>query len=483
MTYCVVEWSAADAGASSLKAHFVSVAALSSFDPSVALREEAERVEFRGKVGEAAWVAEGSGRFVAVIGCGERPADARRAGWKAVELCRQLRVEQLVLSLDVLEDDALAFAVEGVELSTWRFGRYKTEEKPVVPRAIYAEASPARRSLAAHGSSRAAGICLARDVSNESPAECTPEWLASRGRARAEHFGMACEVWDELELERRGFNLHLAVGRGSDAPPRMFYACYRGSGEARRRVAIVGKGVTFDSGGYSLKPSSGQIDMHLDMGGAAAVLGTLEVVGREQPAGIEVHFIAPMAENLVSGRAFKVNDVIRSYSGEYVEIHNTDAEGRLLLADALAWSRELKCDEVVDLATLTGACVAGLGMETAGLFANDDALREALRAAAESADELVWPLPLTERMRSQLDSRVADVKNIGGRWGGAITAALFLERFVGEQRWAHLDIAGPAMAESSWEYINAGGTGFGVATLVAWLGLTPPAAKSAANRE
>jgi leucyl aminopeptidase len=281
--------------------------------------------------------------------------------------------------------------------------------------------------------------------------------------------GSCCRA-TEAELEREGFGLLLAVGRGSDEPSRLIHLIYRGAGPITRRLALVGKGVTFDSGGYSLKPREAITGMHLDMGGAAAVLGAADAIGRLKPAGVEVHFVVPSVENMVNGKAYKLNEVFKGYGGQTVEILNTDAEGRLILADAISYIAGFKPDEIIDLATLTGACVVALGLETAGLFASDDEVAQRLLAAAARADESIWRMPLTERIEDQLKSDVADMKNIGSRWGGAISAALFLKRFVTPGTpWMHLDIAGPAMAEAEWEYINRGGTGFGVATLVEYV--------------
>ena len=264
------------------------------------------------------------------------------------------------------------------------------------------------------------------------------------------------------------------MGRGSDEPSRLIHLTYRGEGPIERRIALVGKGVTFDSGGYSLKPGDSIVGMHLDMGGAAAVLGTAEAIGRLRPKGIEVHFIVPSVENMVSGNAYRLNEVFTSYDGQTVEILNTDAEGRLILADALAYARSFEPDVIIDLATLTGACVVALGLETAGLFSNTNAFADELLAAADGADEALWRLPLAERLEEALKSDVADLKNVGPRWGGAISAALFLKRFVGTTKWAHIDLAGPAMAEREWEYINKGGTGFGVALLTEYLTRSEP---------
>lgn len=443
-----------------------------------ALIDEAARQRFKGAIGESAWVGDSPGVFLAVIGIGDaaHASGLRRAAYYAVECARSLKVDSLQVSLSCdISDEAVAFLAQGLRLSTWSFDQYKKakdpETSPPELREVLVVGDIARANAFARGLVLADAVCFARDLVNEHPGVCTPTWLAEQARERALSLGLEVQVFDEKELEARGFLLHLAVARGSSQPARFLHAVYRPSGPVERKVALVGKGVTFDSGGYSIKPSSSMVDMHMDMGGAAAVIGAMDAIGHAKPEGVEVHFIAPMAENLISGNAYKINEIIRGYNGTTVEIIDTDAEGRLLLADALAYAAEQGVDEIVDLATLTGACIVGLGMETAGLFSSSDRLSEALRDAAREADEAVWPLPLVERMNDKLKSRVADIKNLGPRWGGAVSAALFLKRFVGDTPWAHLDIAGPAMAESAWETLNAGGTGFGVLLLAQYLGV------------
>lgn len=437
---------------------------------------EAARAQFQGDIGDRVFVASGPGTYNVAIGAGPStaPSGLRRFAFHAVDTARTLRSETLVLQLDasVSADNARA-CVEGALLSCYHFDHYKkpknTEQQAPTLRDIYVVADDALRPALEQGQILANAVNFARDLANEHPGRCTPAWLALEGKARADLLGLDVTVFDEDQLEEKGFGLHLAVARGSDEPARLLHAIYRPEGAIQKKVALVGKGVTFDSGGYSIKPASSMLDMHLDMGGAAAVLGAMDAIGRLKPAGIEVHFIVPMAENMVSGGAYKINEIVRGYNGTTVEIHNTDAEGRLLLADALAYAVEQGVDEVIDLATLTGACVVALGAETAGVFASKDALRDGIVRAAGAIDELVWPLPLVDRMESQLSSRIADLKNIGSRWGGAISAAMFLKHFVGETPWAHIDLAGPAMAESPWEYICAGGTGFGVLTLAEYV--------------
>jgi leucyl aminopeptidase len=292
-----------------------------------------------------------------------------------------------------------------------------------------------------------------------------------------------------------GMGLLLGVARGSSEEPRFIHVVYRPEGYPAgdqaspthapagddggrppprpRRVALVGKGVTFDSGGLSLKTTPQMLDMKADMAGAAAVLAAVGALA-DLRASCEVHAIAACVENMPSGHASRIGDVLRSLSGKTVEISNTDAEGRLLLGDALTYAARQEVDEIVDLATLTSACVVALGKETAGLMGSDPAAVERFAAAARMAGEDVWPLPLPQRLRETLKSEVADLKNTGDRFGGALVAGLFLREFVGATSWLHLDIAGPAVAEKAWGHLAQGGTGFGVATLIEYLAPSQP---------
>lgn len=312
------------------------------------------------------------------------------------------------------------------------------------------------------------GAALTRDLVNESPLTLVPMELARWGRILADRHNLSCTIFDEHQLQEKGFGLIMAVGKGSDNPPRLVHLTYKPDGATgdEPKIAFVGKGVTFDTGGYNIKTDGHMLHMHCDMAGAAAVLGAAEALGQLKPKGVELHFIVPTVENSVSGNAMRPNDVYTGYSGKTVEIHNTDAEGRLILADALAYAQEQGAQTIIDLATLTGACVVALGDHTSGLFVKDEQLYAELQEAITSSGEDFWRLPLSAKLDSKLDTPFADMKNIGGRMGGAITAALFLQRFVDIERWAHMDIAGPAYTEADTDTAQAGGTGFGVSTLV-----------------
>jgi leucyl aminopeptidase len=320
---------------------------------------------------------------------------------------------------------------------------------------------------AAVGRGEAVGeaVNLARDLANTPPAEKTPTALAARAREWAIAHGLGVEVWDAARIRQERFGGLLGVAAGSDEPPAFVTLDYRHGGDGPT-LALVGKGVTFDSGGLSLKPSASMEDMKSDMTGAAVVLATLGAVARlKLPVNLRGYMV--LAENMTGGKALKLGDVLTMRNGTTVEVMNTDAEGRLILADALSFAVEAKPDRLIDLATLTGACMVALGLRTAGLFATDDALAADLLDACKTTGERAWRMPLDDDFAEGLKSDVADLKNVAGKWGGAVTAAKFLQRFVGETPWAHLDIAGPSWVDSDSATRDAGGTGCFVRTLIA----------------
>jgi leucyl aminopeptidase len=308
-------------------------------------------------------------------------------------------------------------------------------------------------------------VLLARDLVNAPPCDLYPQTFAARAQQAAQKAGVECVVLDEQQIESERMGALLGVARGSDRPPRLVCLRYR-HGKNGKTLGLVGKGVTFDSGGLSLKDTENMLDMKSDMAGAAAVLAaTCAIAELELP--VHVHGYMPLVENMPSGKALKLGDVLHARNGKTIEIHNTDAEGRLILADALAYAVEQKVDHLVDLATLTGACMIALGTDVAGAMTNNDAWSKEVLAAAQRAGEKAWPLPMMPHFSELIKSSVADIKNTGGtRYGGAITAAKFLEEFVGTTPWVHLDIAGPSFAERASATQDAGGTGCFVRTLV-----------------
>ena len=303
------------------------------------------------------------------------------------------------------------------------------------------------------------------------PNDLTPNELAERAKAMAKKNDLACKILNVRDLERQKMRLHLGVGQGSRNEPRLIHLTYTPDDKNRsdRVVCLVGKGITFDAGGLSLKTSEGMMDMKIDMGGAAAVLGAMEAVALVQPRCV-VHGIVGAAENMPDGNAIRPGDIIEGKKGITVEVLNTDAEGRLVLADALAYAQDLKPTDLIDLATLTGACMVALGRLTAAAFTDHEEMAADLNAAWKESGESFWRMPLIPELQEQLKSELADIKNIGERWGGAITAALFLKAFVDEgMRWAHLDIAGPVSSTKDHGHVQKGGTGFAVRTLLSYI--------------
>lgn len=306
---------------------------------------------------------------------------------------------------------------------------------------------------------------LARELVNLPPCELYPETFAERARSVAADVGLKVQVFNEKQLLGEHMNALLAVAHGSDRPPRMVVLNHRKGGK-KPTLALVGKGVTFDSGGLSLKTTDQMVDMKCDMAGAAAVLGAMQSIA-ELELPVNVMGVMALVENMPSGKAMKLGDVLKARNGKTIEVLNTDAEGRLILADALAYAVDHKADHLVDLATLTGACLVALGSDVAGLMSNHDAWSQKVLAASQAVGEKAWPLPMFPHYKEMIKSDIADMKNTGGsRYAGAISAAKFLEEFVGETPWVHLDIAGPAWAEKENATREAGGTGCFVRTLV-----------------
>ena len=362
-------------------------------------------------------------------------------------------------------DAAQAF-VEGIALGSYQFLAYKSDGKPskLTRVQILGRSNAKLRAGIARGARIAESVAWARDLVNEPAAGKSPEAIAKLARTLARANGLTIKVLAGEQLERERLGGVLGVGKGSERPPRFVRLAYEPKG-ARHTVAFVGKGVVFDSGGLSLKTAGGMETMKTDMSGGAAVIAAMSAL-RDLDVKTRVIGFIPLVENMPSGDAMRPGDVLRMRNGKTVEVLNTDAEGRLILADALSLAAEEKPDAIVDLATLTGACVIALGEKIAGLM-GDETWVEQIRAAADRAGESVWHLPLPPEYRKMIDSEIADIKNISGAGGGgALTAGLFLREFSGDVPWAHLDIAGPARAGSDDGYITRGGTGFGVRTLV-----------------
>ena len=377
------------------------------------------------------------------------------------------------LALPDGEPGAVGAVAEGALLGAYVFHRYRTasadEHKAPVERFTLVTGSPrdrATKAAVARAHTVVGAVNLCRDWVNTAPGDLPPSEFAAVAVAAAKEAGVSVEVMDEKALKKGGYGGILGVGLGSSRPPRMVRLTYKG-GRGKPHLALVGKGITFDSGGLSLKPSTAMEWMKSDMGGAGAVIAAITAIAR-LGLGVNVTAWAPMAENMPSGTAQRPSDVLTIYGGKTVEVLNTDAEGRLILADAIVRAGEDKPDVLIDVATLTGAQLVALGSRTSAVMANDEDLRDAITGAAESAGEQMWPMPLPAELRKSMDSTVADIANMGDKYGGMLVAGLFLKDFVLEgQRWAHLDIAGPSWnASSEHGYTPKGGTGHAVRTLV-----------------
>ena len=369
------------------------------------------------------------------------------------------------------DPSVLRALADGVGTGAYRYTRYLTgsrlPKKQLSKASILLERKPSaeQKHAVTEGSISAEAVNFARDLVNCPPNDLTATVLAEEARAKATAIGIDCKVWDKKGIEKLGMPLLLAVNRGSHEEPRFIHITYKPkhAPEGMPRVVFVGKGLTFDSGGLCIKPAASMLDMKCDMAGAAMTIATV-IAAAQLALPIEVHALVGSTDNMLGGNAFRPGDVYPSRDGKTVEIINTDAEGRLVLADALTYARELKPDYLIDHATLTGACMVALGNYRAGMFSNDEQLLEQYRQAGETTGEQFWPMPMDEELRDELKSSIADLKHTGSRLGGAITAALFLKEFVGDTPWIHLDIAGPAFLDKVQGAQPKGGTGFGVLT-------------------
>ncbi|MBS0373381.1 MAG: leucyl aminopeptidase [Proteobacteria bacterium] len=441
--------------------------------------------DFAGRAGETLLLPDlgrGPAARVLLVGLGASRSWSRRAFRRALATAAQAVLRSgsrdallLLGSEAVPELDAYyraRYVAEAFGAARYQIPDLKTARRPPAPRlarvrlecADRASQAAARRGLA-HGAGIAAGTALTRDLANLPANVCTPTYLGGAAKRLArEHRAIRTRVLGEPELRRLGMGSFLSVTRGTDEPARLIVVEYRGGRTGAAPVALVGKGVTFDSGGISLKDPPGMDEMKFDMTGAAAVLGTIKALALIG-APVNVVGIVPACENMPSGRATKPGDIVRSMSGQTIEVLNTDAEGRLILCDALTYSRRFRPAAVIDIATLTGACVIALGQHLSAVMSNDDGLAAELLAAGKRAADGCWRMPLGEEYQEQLKSNFADFANVGGREGGAVTAACFLWKFVDGLKWAHLDIAGTAYLSGA----QKGSTGRPVPLLVDYL--------------
>jgi leucyl aminopeptidase len=437
---------------------------------------------FEGKVGQVSHFHTGgkipAGRVI-VVGLGpKKGGDAepvRRAASAAVRRARDHGASSAALFMPangVSPRQRAQAIVEGAILGTYRFDRYLKEKSEKVVQSVAViepdrRSQPAAREGARLGEIWAVATCLARDLVNEPANVMTPSYLAERAVELGKDSVVKVEVLDREDCAKLGMGAYLGVAQGSHEPPKFIHLAYVPKGRPRRRVVVIGKGITFDSGGLDLKTADGMYRMKDDMSGAATVLGIFHALPRLKLP-VEVHGLIAATENMPSGTAQRPGDIVRAMNGLTIEIGNTDAEGRLTLADALSYAaREMKPDEMIDLATLTGAVVIALGQGISGLMASDDRLATRVLAAADAAGERMWRLPLFDEYKDGIKSDVADLNNVSSQRGaGAIVAALFMRDFTAGVPWAHLDIAGTAFTEREHSLGPKGGTGVGVRTVL-----------------
>ncbi len=440
------------------------------------MRAAIAAARFKGESGQIVDLALPGGERLALLGLGKgdalTPATAASAG--AALAARYATSGAVSLCLDgtdrdaAIDDETLARVADGARLRSWRWDKYRTrmkdKEKPSLTELVLVDAEGARGAMA-RLDAIAEGLSLARELVTEPANVIYPESFVERARV-LERVGVEIEVLDEARMRELGMGALLSVTLGSEREARLLVLRWNGGAEGDKPVVFVGKGVTFDTGGISLKPGAGMEDMKWDMGGAAAVTGALmAIAGREAKA--NVVGICGLVENMPDGKATRPGDVVTSMSGQTIEVINTDAEGRLVLCDALHYAQDRFAPEViVDLATLTGAMLIALGHEQAGVFSNDDDLAAKLVDAGRDSGDFLWRLPLGPAYDKLIDSPIADMKNVGGRVAGSITAAQFLQRFIHDGvKWAHLDIAGMVWADKPGATWDKGATGYGVRLL------------------
>ena len=437
--------------------------------------------EFTGKSGTTATTRVGSKspiRKIILVGLGESDQltldSFRQAGGSIARVAKTEKVTSLGIAINSpdYQDNVLAQVIsEGIILALHQDNRFKsdTDDHKIKLETIELLDLSASSSAIETAQKITSGVILARELVNSPANDINPLTMTQKVEELANEYNLELKILEKEDCEKMGMGSFLGVAQASDLPPKFLHLTYKPKGTAKRKLAIIGKGLTFDSGGLNLKVGGSGIEtMKMDMGGAAATFGAAKAIVLLQPD-VEVHFISAVTENMISGKAMHPGDILTASNGKTIEVNNTDAEGRLTLADALVYADKLGVDAMVDLATLTGACVVALGNDIAGLWTSNEELATGLLNATETAGEKLWRMPMESKYFEVMKSKIADMKNTGSRAGGSITAALFLEKFVETTPWAHLDIAGPVWAEKPSAINNEGGTGFGVRTLVHWV--------------
>jgi leucyl aminopeptidase len=441
-----------------------------------AVKELYDSGEFSGKALETAILHRPSGlktKRLVLAGGGKRErfdaAELRKVMGAVLRALKPKGIHTIALALDdaFRSDDCVAAAVEGALLGDVENDRYKTDPKKNEKQVTSFAVIGGSQAALDRGRILAEAQNFSRDLANEPANVLTPTLLADRAREMAAEYGLECEVLDQDRMRQLGMGALLGVAQGSAEPPALIVVRYKPAKtpSSKDHLGLIGKGVTFDTGGISIKPSEGMEKMRYDMSGGAAVLGAMRAIAQLKPA-IPVTALVPTVENMPGSKAQRPGDIVKSLSGKTVEVLNTDAEGRLILIDALTYAQRLGCTHMVDAATLTGAIVVALGTVNVGAFTNNEDFLEKLLAAAKAEGEKTWQLPMDEEYKELLKSSFADLHNIGGRSGGSITAAWFIRDFVGETPWVHLDIAGTAWLDEAKPYMAKGATGVGLRTFV-----------------
>jgi leucyl aminopeptidase len=437
--------------------------------------------EFKGKSGSSTStrITGASVKKIILVGLGKADGwkleSLRRSAAAIARSAQKQKCKSLGVSLPIWNGDAAATAqaiTEGMELALYKDTRFKSEndEKTSTTLEVVDLLGMTGQEGAIDLAEKiVSGVILARELVAAPANYINPVTFADSIQQLAQEYGLELEILEQEDCEKLGMGAFLGVAQASDLPPKFVHLTYKPTGTARKKVAIVGKGLTFDSGGLNLKVGASSIEMmKTDMGGAGATFGAAKTIAQLKPD-VEVHFISAITENMVSGKAIHPGDILTASNGKTIEINNTDAEGRLTLADALVFTEKLGVEAIVDLATLTGACVVALGNDIAGLWSPNDDLANQLLQAAEKSGESLWRMPMEERYFESMKSPLADMKNAGARSGGAISAAVFLKQFIKDTPWAHLDVAGPVWADKEHGYNSVGATGYGVRTLVEWV--------------
>jgi leucyl aminopeptidase len=397
----------------------------------------------------------------------------RKVAGNIAKAARREKCKTVGVSLPIVNSNIAGTAqaiAEGIELALYKDMRFKSEkDESTVVESASLIGFAGQEAAIEKANIICSGVFLARELVAAPANVIDSVTFADMAIDLAKTYSLELKILEKADCEALNMGAFLGVARASDIPPKFIHMIYKPAGTPRKRVAIVGKGLTFDSGGLNLKVGASSIEMmKTDMGGAGAAFGAAKAIAQLKPD-VEVHFISAVTENMINGNAMRPGDILTASNGKTIEILNTDAEGRLTLADSLVYADKLGLDAIVDLATLTGACVVALGNDIAGLWSPDDAFADELMAAAESSGEKLWKMPFEESYFESMKSTIADMKNIGARTGGAISAAVFLKQYVKDTTWAHMDVAGPVWTDKDKDYNPTGATGYGVRTLVDWV--------------